>query len=229
MADSTQQDLVASVAREIVGEVAPRELALFRPLSQAYFKDPEKTLKGGGGSDKMLGFGSVAAVGALRTPLILRCTQTACDALTNGIIRQLDTELRRIESWVSDVRTRPAGAVTTEVAAAPSPAEALTPSNDLVEQVRLVIVQQLVQLGTGEPECSELASKVCSALATGKMAEELVGRTPIGQQVQQLTIQIDEVKRARDVEAVVNSDAFARIAERAAELRRQASRASATE
>src|SRR5712692_7032338 len=70
MADAAEQQAIADLARQIVADVAPREIALFKPLSQAYFKDPQKTLKGGGGADRMLGFGGMSSAGTLLTPMI---------------------------------------------------------------------------------------------------------------------------------------------------------------
>jgi len=65
-----QNQLVADLARDMVAEIAPQELPTFRAQSEAYFKDPERALKGQAGKDDMLGFGVGAAVTFL-TPVVL--------------------------------------------------------------------------------------------------------------------------------------------------------------
>lgn len=69
-----QQQAVADLARQVVAEMAPDELPMYRPLSQAYFKNPEKAVKGGGGKDQMLGFGAMEAMAVMQTIPILDAT-----------------------------------------------------------------------------------------------------------------------------------------------------------
>jgi len=70
MAYSDQNQLIADLARDIVAQTAPQELPLFRTMSAAYFKNPDKVLKGQSGKDEMLGFGVAEAV-VMLTPSIL--------------------------------------------------------------------------------------------------------------------------------------------------------------
>lgn len=70
MADSVDNQLVADVARELVTQLAPQELPLFRANSEAYFRDPDQALAGQKGKDEMLGFGSGEVV-VLLTPIAL--------------------------------------------------------------------------------------------------------------------------------------------------------------
>ncbi len=70
MAYSDQNQLIADLARDIVAQTAPQELPLFRTMSAAYFKNPDKVLKGQSGKDEMLGFGEAEAVMML-TPIII--------------------------------------------------------------------------------------------------------------------------------------------------------------
>lgn len=69
----SQKQLVSDVARDIVTQISPQELPMFRAVNEAYFKDPEKTLKGKTGKDEMLGFGVGEAVTFL-TPIALEVT-----------------------------------------------------------------------------------------------------------------------------------------------------------
>ncbi len=70
MGNSDQNQLIADLSRDIVAQTAPQELPLFRTMSAAYFKNPDKVLKGQSGKDEMLGFGEVEVAMAL-TPIIL--------------------------------------------------------------------------------------------------------------------------------------------------------------
>ena len=51
-----EQALVEALARTAVQDVAPEELPLFGPTSEAYF-DPKRGTPAGAKSDEMLGFG----------------------------------------------------------------------------------------------------------------------------------------------------------------------------
>jgi len=70
MTNSDQSQLIADVARDVVAQVAPQELPLFRATSVAYFKNPEKALKKQRGKDEKLGFGAGEVV-TLLTPIVL--------------------------------------------------------------------------------------------------------------------------------------------------------------
>jgi hypothetical protein len=68
--DATQNQLATDVARDLVGQLAPEEMPLFRATSEAYLKDPQKVLKEHTGEDEMLGFGTGEVV-SLLTPVAL--------------------------------------------------------------------------------------------------------------------------------------------------------------
>ncbi|MCI0561125.1 MAG: hypothetical protein MN733_21785 [Nitrososphaera sp.] len=70
MTEFTETQLIGDIARDLVTQIAPEELPLFRPIREAYFKDPKKTLKGQAGKDEMLGFG-VGDAAILITPIVL--------------------------------------------------------------------------------------------------------------------------------------------------------------
>ena len=70
MNDSTQNQIAADVARDLVRELAPEEIPLFRANSEAYFKNPQEVLKEHTGEDEMLGFGTGEVI-SLLTPVAL--------------------------------------------------------------------------------------------------------------------------------------------------------------
>lgn len=67
---AVDQKLIADLARNVVAETAPQELPLFRPVSEAYFREPKTALHGKRGKDEMLGFGVGEAI-TLVTPVVL--------------------------------------------------------------------------------------------------------------------------------------------------------------
>ena len=73
MNETTQNQLVADLARDVVTEIAPHELPMFRLQSEAYFKDPDSAFEGHAGGEDMLGFGAGAAA-AFLTPAALAVT-----------------------------------------------------------------------------------------------------------------------------------------------------------
>jgi hypothetical protein len=73
MADTPQSQLVAEIARDVVGQIAPHELPLFRATSEAYFRRAARSLKTQGARDEMLGFGTGKDV-AFLTPIVLVVT-----------------------------------------------------------------------------------------------------------------------------------------------------------
>ncbi|MEO1400632.1 MAG: hypothetical protein AAFV72_05180 [Cyanobacteria bacterium J06635_1] len=66
------------LSEQLVNEIAPKETILFQATSDAYFKDPEATLKEAqkAPGDDLMGFGAGGAV-ILLTPIILEVTKTA--------------------------------------------------------------------------------------------------------------------------------------------------------
>lgn len=70
MNETTQNRLIADLARDAVTEIAPHELPMFRLQSEAYFKDPDSALEDHAGKEDMLGFGAGAAA-AFLTPAVL--------------------------------------------------------------------------------------------------------------------------------------------------------------
>lgn len=86
MTDLENKELINELARDMVMQIAPQELPLFRANSEAYFKDPEKTLKSQSAKDEMLGFGAGDAV-ILLTPIIL--------ATLNDVVKFVSEEVKK--------------------------------------------------------------------------------------------------------------------------------------
>ena len=86
MAEITEEQLLSEVGRDLIADLAPQELPLFRANSEAYFKNPEKALQGQIGKDEMLGFGAGDAV-VLLTPIVL--------AILNEVVKFVIDELKK--------------------------------------------------------------------------------------------------------------------------------------
>ena len=93
MSKAVDEELIASVAREQVAQLAPQELPLFRAQSAAYFEDPQKALQGDRSGDDMLSFGPEVAF-ALLTPIILSVTSTVLSAVAEELGKTLGEESR---------------------------------------------------------------------------------------------------------------------------------------
>ena len=70
MAGRASNELVSELARDLVASNAPQELPLFPALSNAYFRDPQKSLENQKPKDEALGFGIAEAV-TFVTPVAL--------------------------------------------------------------------------------------------------------------------------------------------------------------
>jgi hypothetical protein len=74
MDNSAVNQLVKDVSRDLVTEIAPQELPLFRASSEVFFQNPDELLSGRKSKDDMLGFGTGDAV-VLMTPVIMAVSQ----------------------------------------------------------------------------------------------------------------------------------------------------------
>jgi len=70
MADLTQNEMVGDIARDVVTQLAPQELPIFRAVSEAYFANPDHALKNLKSEDGVLGFG-LDPTAFLFTPVVL--------------------------------------------------------------------------------------------------------------------------------------------------------------
>src|SRR5438105_796121 len=91
MTNSEQNQLIADLARDIVGQTAPQELPLFRATSTAYFKRPDKILKHTKGEEEMLGFGMVEAA-VMMTPSVLVIMTQVVQFVTAEVQKSVATE-----------------------------------------------------------------------------------------------------------------------------------------
>jgi hypothetical protein len=70
MADSSQNQAISEIARDVVTHIAPQELPILQGVCEAYFDDPVKALKPLKSEDRVLGFGLDASA-TLLTPVVI--------------------------------------------------------------------------------------------------------------------------------------------------------------
>jgi hypothetical protein len=163
VSEAVDEELIASVAREQVAQLAPQELPLFRAQSAAYFEDPQKALRGDRSEDDMLSFGPEVAF-ALLTPVILSVTSTALSAVAEELGKTLGEESRGI---VGDLLRRlfrrpPAGAGGT---GGESPPEVPVLTAAQLARVRQSAFERARQLDVPEARASLLADSLVGSLA----------------------------------------------------------------
>jgi hypothetical protein len=161
MTDLVDHQLIAQVARELVSDMAPQELPLFRANSEAYFKNPEQALAGQPAKDDMLGFGAGEATVFL-TPVVLavatevvkfvteevkKSAQAEGSALVGDAVKAMFKKLRPPEK---EKKTPP-----------PLTAEQLA-------QVRAIALKKARQLKLSEDRARILADSVVGSLATAR-------------------------------------------------------------
>jgi hypothetical protein len=159
-AQSSDDALVAALARASVERAAPEELPLFRATSEAYFDDPS-ALDRPQSRDDMLGFGVDAAV-MLVTPVAL--------AVARDVIQFIGTQLRaRAEKEGEGAIDRVLDRLLrrddepTATPAATGPAEL---TDEQLEQVRTLALEKAKQLKLSDAKAELLAESLVGSLAT---------------------------------------------------------------
>jgi hypothetical protein len=169
VSEVVDEELIASVAREQVAQLAPQELPLFRAQSAAYFEDPQKALQGDRSGDDMLSFGPEVAF-ALLTPIILSVTSTVLSAVAEELGKTLGEESRGL---VGDLvrrlfRRPPPGAQETggegQPGGAPPPEVPVLTAAQLA-RVRQSAFERARQLDVPEVRASLLADSLVGSLA----------------------------------------------------------------
>ena len=97
MPHSVQDQTISALARDIVSDIAPQELPLFQPVSEQYFKDPERALKGQTGRDEPLGFG-VGEAATFITPIVLATLADVLKYLGEHVLQTVKEESSRVAS-----------------------------------------------------------------------------------------------------------------------------------
>jgi hypothetical protein len=99
MADQIENQLIAELSRRVVAEVAPDEQLVFNPVCAAYFKNPEKALKGEDIKDVPAGLGGGEIV-IILTPFILEILKEVLkDILKDSVTKNTPTLLGKLKAF----------------------------------------------------------------------------------------------------------------------------------
>jgi hypothetical protein len=101
MSNAEDSELITTIARDILAEVAPQEIPIFPAVSRAYFADPARALKLRRTGDAALGFGA-DALAVFLTPAVLHILSAVCEilmeaakkAVTDGLAKEIPEALK---------------------------------------------------------------------------------------------------------------------------------------
>ena len=159
-ARSTDDALVAALARASVERAAPEELPLFRATSDAYFDDPD-ALEQRRSRDEMLGFGVETAV-MLVTPVALAVAKDVIEFIGTHLRARAEKEGAGAIDRVLDRLLR-RGHEPADPAAPAAPAEL---TDEQLEQVRTLALEKAKQLKLSDAKAELLAESLVGSLAT---------------------------------------------------------------
>ena len=163
MTTNEERQMISDIARNLVSELVPEELPLFRANSEAYFSDSGNALKSQSSKDNMLGFGPGDAVVYL-TPAILEITRQVVAFVFEEVKKAAKGESA---AWVNDAvksmfalfrKDKPLAHLETHRAAVQLSAEQLA-------QVRRMVIDKATQLKFSEMRANTLADAVVGGLA----------------------------------------------------------------
>lgn len=139
------------LARWVVTQVAPEEQELFRVISDAYRRDPDRVTAGAGSRDEMLGFG-FETVAVLMTPVVLAAVEEVVRYLAAEVVGAVGVQvwLRRV------LRLKPGSGAGVSALDAGQ-----------LARVREIVLDKCQQAGVEEAKSQLLADGVVGALTNG--------------------------------------------------------------
>jgi hypothetical protein len=163
--------LVEELARDVVSQVSPAELPLFRATAAQYFADPRRATSRREGADETLGFGAEAAVllvGPFALELVKGVLTRLLGTVGNAAADGLASRLRRA---LAGDKPAPGPAVPER----PADAQQLDAQQLDAQQLALVrrtAADEARRLTLPEADASRLADAVVAALATRAASPE---------------------------------------------------------
>lgn len=161
MNDATENQLATDVARDLVGQLAPEEMPLFRATSEAYLKDPQKVLKEHTGEDEMLGFGTGEVV-SLLTPVALAVSVEVVKFVTVEVSQSFKAETSVvIAALVKSVFKKYRATLEKEARLTSSPL-----TSEQLREVHAIALTKARQLNLSEARAKILADALVGDLIT---------------------------------------------------------------
>jgi hypothetical protein len=158
VASTENNQLIADVTRDIVAQIEPGEIPLFRAISMQYFKKPAIALKNRSGKDELLGFGIGDAV-SLLTPAMLIVMPQVVTFLT-AVVKQSVVE--ESESLINEQVKRMFKKFRTEGTKEEHVPASLT--REQLALVRKLAYEKFLQLKLTDTRASRLADAVVASL-----------------------------------------------------------------
>ena len=177
LSDADEHALIEALAHSAVEEVAPEELPLFGPTSEAYF-DPARGTPAGAKSDEMLGFGiDAAAAMVFVTPVALEAAKGVVGYVVGELQSALKDEAKPlIQALVKRLLNRGAKPVggpedTTVEAGAAAQAPAKTAadepapfSREQLDELHKVALKTAERMGMEREKASVVADAIVGAI-----------------------------------------------------------------
>lgn len=155
------------LSEQLVNEIAPKETILFQATSDAYFKDPEATLKEAqkAPGDDLIGFGAGEAM-ILLTPIILEVTKTALRlAARLGQQAVEDAVSERLQEETSGLIGRVVGFLKKLLGQSEPPAQPEQLTAAQLKTIRQVALTRAQELGLEDHQAVLLADALVGKLA----------------------------------------------------------------
>jgi hypothetical protein len=175
LSDTDEQAIIEGLAHSAVEEIAPEELPLFGPTSEAYF-DPARGTPAGAKSDEMLGFGvDAAAAMVLVTPVALEAAksvvgfvvaelQTAFKDEAKPMIQALVKRLLHRGAKPAGVPEGKAGEAGDQAAAKPAADEPLPFTQVQLDELHKVALKTAERMGMERDKASVVADAIVGAI-----------------------------------------------------------------
>jgi hypothetical protein len=175
LSDTDEQTIIEGLAHSAVEEIAPEELPLFGPTSEAYF-DPARGTPAGAKSDEMLGFGvDAAAAMVFVTPVALEAAKSVVGYVLGELQLAFKDEARpMIQALVRRLLHRgskPAGApegkadeAGDQAAAKPAVDEPLPFTQVQLEELHKVALKTAERMGMERDKASVVADAIVGAI-----------------------------------------------------------------
>ena len=151
-----ENQLIAELGRDFVAQTAPEELPIYSLTSEAYFKDPQRALRGETGRDESLGFG-MAEASIIVTPIILDVVKEIISFLV------VETAKSVKKDKPGEKRSLILRLFKKSALAKDTPEPALTAEQ--IAQVRLLALEKARQLSMAEDQALLLADAIAGSLA----------------------------------------------------------------
>jgi len=164
MTNEIENQLITEISRKVVIDIARGEKRAFNAISEAYFKNPEKVLKGEGGKDGLLNFG-IGELAILLTPIILEVVKEVLkdilkDAVKAPIQNHGSTLFKKIRIFFGKLFR-----VSSSQVSQPQHLQLLINlSKNQIEQIHQRAYESSLKLGVDTNKATQIANSIISNL-----------------------------------------------------------------